>query len=305
VKLYALHDSNQYVKSAVGSTPVTEEEAVALNADGWGIFWVVNEFKGRRLIRNLTRIRYWFCEIDGGTKDEQYAKLSCLTDATPTMVVESKNGYHVYWKVRGEATVENWKRIVRWGIVPALGADPKATDPLRLLRAPNHMHMKDIEAPFAVRRVWTSDYSYTEEEMLRLFPSRKPETTQRMNLKRKPSATSSNFWERVAALDNRRAIPALSGHWLCNEEQFYLREMSNGNANIIRHTWVGDGHSKSEDTGSFIDEEGRLGNVKGGTSVAAWCAWYGHDWPTVRRGLLEVFPELEFSGEEEQQEQEA
>jgi hypothetical protein len=277
-RLYAFHDSDAETRSKRGSFPVDLREARLLNADGYGIFWVVNDFEGKRKQANTTRIRFWFCEIDARKRlqEQVVPRLALL----PSMVVESKAGHHLYWRVHGEANQYNWRRVVRYGLVPSLGGDPKATDMLRLLRAPGYLHMKDPNDPFMVNEVSWNPYQYTEQQMLQAFPdSRTPKVTKR------DAGQASSFWEAVGNLDCRDALQRLGGHWLVNGEKFTLDEQGNGNANIIRS----DGYS----TGSFVDSEGTLGNTTGGCSIAAWCHWYGHDWGEVARGLKELYPELE------------
>lgn len=242
------------------------------------MFWVPNAFKGRRVQANLTAIRFYFIEVDEGTKAQQLARLK-RSPLLPTAVVESARGYQSYWKVRGEASPERWRRIVRWGLAPALGGDVKASDVLRLLRCPGFKHMKNPSQPFEVTTVWRLDTSYTEAQMLRAFPSREPT---RKTRELKPG--EGGFWERVAGMDAGEAIVRLNGHPLQNGESFVLKEQANGNRNIVR--------SDGLDTGVFCDPAGRLGAVASGSSVAAWLAWYGHDWATIARGLKEAFKEL-------------
>lgn len=279
-RLFVLHDSDEEQRRLHGAREVDSEEARCLNAEGWGVFWVPNVFGERRVQTSLREIRFWFCEMDEGTKKEQAARLK-RSPLLPSAVVESARGYHAYWRVRGSATPTGWRRIVRWGLVPELRGDPKATDVLRLLRCPGYSHMKDPEHPHPVRTVWKLDASYTEQQMMRAFKSREPVVTREA---RTLAPGEGGFWERVATMDAREALVRLNGHWLMNGESFHLREQSNGNANVVRT----DGY----DTGTFVDRAGRLGNVDGGSSIAAWCAWYGHDWATVAKGLREAFPEL-------------
>lgn len=275
--LFALHDSDETLRRTHGAREVSQAEAERLNAEGYGVFWVPNRFEGRRVQANLKEIRYWFAEIDSGTKAEQLARLR-KSPLIPSMVVESRRGYHAFWKVRGQASPEHWKRIER-GLVRVLKGDPKATDLLRLLRAPGFNHVKDPANPFLVQVVWTLDAAYSEEQMLRAFPSTQPA---------KPSSPSQvegdGFWSKVANLDARDALVRLNGHWLMKGESFALEEQPNGNANVVRSDGV--------DTGCFVDRDGRMGNVASGSSVAAWLSWYGSDWATIAKGLKEVFTEL-------------
>lgn len=277
-RLYSLHDSDPKIRETEGAQPVSRSVACAKNREGYGIFQVVNAFRGARRLVNLTRINWWFADLDEGSKSEQLLRIR-QAPVLPSVVVESRNGYHCYWRVRGRAG-DHWRRIVRWGIVPVVRGDPRATDCLRLLRAPGFDHCKGV--PFAVRVVWAVEAAYTECQMLRAFPSRGPQPPVPRPA---PAPGEGTFWQRVAALDGREAIRATSGTWLVDYEQFTLAEQANGNANIIR----GDGVS----TGCWVWATGRLGGVDGGGSIAAWCRWYGHSWKEIADGLRELFPELE------------
>lgn len=283
MRLFALHDQDR----SRGTTPVDDQWASTLNGTGHGIFWVPNDFEGRRLRENLTHINYWFVDLDEGTKEEQLARLG-RAPLTPSLVIESKNGYHAYWRAL-DATEETWADIVRWGLVPALKGDTRACDPLRLLRAPGYYHLKDPTDPFLVRAVFRSEVSYTAAQMMRAFPSQEPDRPER----REVPTGEGTFWERVAALDGREAIERVSGTWLVDGEYFRLDEMRNGNANIIR---ADDNYS----TPCWVWADGRLGGIDDGNSIAAFCKWYGHSWADIARGLKELFPEL--SDEEEAEE---
>ncbi len=278
--LFVLHDSDADLRKRYGSQEVTREWAEKLNARGWGVFWVPNEFTGQRRIANLRRIRFWFAELDEGTKNEQVARLR-RSPLLPTAVVESARGFHAYWAAK-DATPGHFKRIVRWGIVPALRADTKACDPLRILRCPGFLHMKDPAQPFEVKTVWRLDTIYSEAQLLRAFPSKEPVQAQQERKQLAPG--EGTFWERVAQLDAREALRRLNGHWLQNGERFVLQEQPSGNLNLVR----ADGHR----CGVFVDRGGRLGNVDGGSSIGAWAYWYQRDWRRVAQGLRELFPEL-------------
>ncbi len=280
MRLFALHDSSPALKKKYGSFQVTPTRAAELNAQGYGIFWAVNLVKGERLAKNVTTVRAWFVEIDVADKEAQKNLLKTCP-LIPSLVVETRKGYHVYWRAVAGTGVEDWYRIVRWGLVPYFGGDPKSSDPSRILRAPGYYHLKDPTNPFYIKKVW--DYQnlvYRPEQMKRAFPDKEP--------KREPAPAAKqggSFWQRVAQLDGREAIEKLSGHWLCKGETFRLEEQANGNANIIRDA---DDYS----TGCWVWEDGRMGGIEGGNSIASWCHWYGHTWSEVARGLKELFPEL-------------
>lgn len=248
-----------YAKSDKVQTPphvVDAAEARSLNAAGMGIFHTVNHYKGKRRVCNVTKIRYWFIDMDEGTKQEQ---LSLVTSAplVPSILVESANGYHCYWKALN-GTLENF-HIIERGLVEWFGADPKATDPLRLLRAPGYYHHKG--EPFLVRERWRRDWAaYTEEQMMEAFPRKEPQ--------RKPQSTSAHDsdWH----VDARVGLEALNGTKWVNGERFRLEPTTRGRHNIIR---LPDEYS----TGCFVDEDGLIGGNRMGNTLASWVRWYGFD----------------------------
>jgi hypothetical protein len=275
-RIFALHDWRQDQRYPI---ECSLEEAKTFNNAGYGIFWCVNEYETfQRRAANLTKINYWFCEIDTQKKASQLQYLQ-KCPLIPNLVIESKNGFHVYWRAQN-ATLENFKEIVRCRLIPYFSADPKASDVLRLLRCPEFYHHKDPADSFLVKKVWDLEGSYTEEQMLRMFkPKQKKEKVEWF-----APTENMSFWQQVASIDGREAIHRVSGtHWCCFEE-FYLKELNNGNANIIRS-------DTNTDTGSFVNGQGRLCGVDNGASIGAWIQWYGFSWSEVKTAIEELFPD--------------
>lgn len=157
-------------------TPILtdEKELSKYNKQGYGIFWCPNPQKdGKRGV--CERLDYWIADIDGGNKKEQGALISSLL-LFPTFIVESKNGYHCYWKTDGNATFENFKEIEK-GLVEKLHADKKCTDTSRLLRVAGYYHMKNPQDPYMVNVVYQSERVYTEKQMLSVYGIKKEPTT--------------------------------------------------------------------------------------------------------------------------------
>jgi len=164
--LYALHDSDPELKKK-GMFQVTPQQARELNKQGYGCHWLPNEFKGTRKAINLARIRFYIADIDDGTKSEQMALIIALP-IRPSVIKKNKNGYHCYWKVKGDATPENY-RIIQTGLIKKLNADPACKDVCRTLRSPNYYHMKDPNDPFMVEVVHQDDREFTEGQMLSAY----------------------------------------------------------------------------------------------------------------------------------------
>ncbi len=197
-RFYALHDSEPVMKS-YGAIEIGLKSLEDYNRKGFGIFWVLNEFEGARKKENLKKINFWFCDLDGGNKPEQMKRIKALL-IPPSLMTETKNGYHCYFAVEGEATIENFERIQR-GIAERLNGDKHCLDVLRLLRAPGYYHLKNPNEPFFVNFVPDncSDRFYTEKQMLTYFS---PVGDKRSRYKKPATADNSVFlddskWERI------------------------------------------------------------------------------------------------------------
>ncbi|MBP5789272.1 MAG: hypothetical protein J6W29_03455 [Neisseriaceae bacterium] len=162
---YALHD---YDKTKRGMIQIKPEDAESWNKKGYGIHWMPQLFKGgSRKTEDLIRIRYWLADIDNGDKETMLRRIACLP-IQPTIIVETKRGYHCYWQAK-DATVENYASIER-GIAEALCADGSLITPTHTLRVPNYYHMKDPNNPFLIKVVWKKPENvYSEKLMMRVF----------------------------------------------------------------------------------------------------------------------------------------
>lgn len=172
IRLYALHDSDLDLRKREGAFEITyldNNDNWAfndLNDMGYGIFWTVNDYEGDRKAENVIRINYWYCDIDEGSKEEQWKKIESLS-VYPTMIVESKKGFHCYWKAK-DGTIDNFRKIEE-KIIEFLGGDKHCKDSVRLLRVPYMNHMKDKDNPYMCDVVENNDRSFYESTMLNAF----------------------------------------------------------------------------------------------------------------------------------------
>lgn len=164
---YIIHDFDQGLKAKFGSKNVPESELQMWNKRGFGIHFTPNDFNGNRCAANLKKINFWIADIDEGSKEEQMKKIHRLP-IFPSRIVETKRGYHCYWKAE-DATKENYKKIEE-GIIKTLGADPQCKDVCHTLRAPGFYHLKNPNEPFLVRVVFDNCYlGWKEKQMLAAF----------------------------------------------------------------------------------------------------------------------------------------
>lgn len=177
-----------------------------------GVYFSPNGCKGRRLKENLTNINAIFADFDfkpkvvtgDGKPDFKQFMLDLDALPTPTFVVESGNGWHVYWLLEApiEVTSENAAELIEKveGVHRFLhqhyGSDRGSVDVLHLMRQPGHEHRKMPEHPFMVEVVIDNeDTRYTLDELLAAMPPVYKEVVEVV-----PS-TEGDFDIRQAAID--------------------------------------------------------------------------------------------------------
>lgn len=286
-----------------GVFPVESGDAEHWNVDGWGIFATLNEFRGgQRRKENLEQIRAWAVDIDDGEKSAQAARIQSAP-LLPSLVVETKRGYQAHWFAKPGAKAAHWDALVLERLVPYFGADKNARDLCRILRVPGYLHWKDPANPFAVRRVFQLDVSYTEQQIANAFPwhaSRErhqehlAEAQRRAHVEAREKARQAaiaagrvptqSLWDAIWELDQREALTRLSGSSIVDGQSYTFRRTGRNRFNILV-----DGKGSS----CFIDEAGKIGSLSGGgPSVVAWCRWLGKGYPEIIAALKGAFPHL-------------
>lgn len=257
------------------------------NAAGAGIFHTVNGCIGGDR-KNLGRVRAWYTEMDGADKASQRARIA-TSPLPPTCVVESKNGYHLYWYAIDGSTFDDYTKI-ELRLIEHYDGDRAAQDPARILRTPGFKHQKDPSQPFWVRWMGMPDFDlkYSATTMLLAFK----ETRQERQAKETRSTFTKEFksdgdglWEKVYNIDCADALMRLSGSGYVGGEKYELRRNRGETQNI----WV-DGKS----TACWIDCDGRIGSAKkGGPTIWNWLAFFGHAPGECVRIIKEIYPGIE------------
>ena len=171
-----------YIPDFNDKLPVIHSEVLDLKKQetGYGIFFTVNGFTdGKRTSETLTNINAFFCDIDYPDKINKTLEginaykndiLMEMYDSgmIPTYIVETKNGFHVYWMLAAPIYLntlnedqQNRLRIlyrdIEEAILKKFDGDPAAKDVARVLRVPQTMHQKDPNDPFKVKIVHMSE----------------------------------------------------------------------------------------------------------------------------------------------------
>lgn len=276
----ALHDSKELPTIIFRG----EKEARRLNDLGYGIFGTVNEFNSVRRESDLIKLNFWYCEIDGGKKEKQIEAVKDFF--LPTLIVESKNGYHCYWRIKEDLIkkygLENallvYKEINK-RIVKKIGAD-KIIDAARILRVPGFYHCKNPDDKFLVKTVLKSGISYMPLEMLMLLPEAETENKEKKQFSINTSGDS--FWERANSIDCMDGLKKLSGSDYVNGEEFdFIVDRNKYQISV-----------NGKRANCWIDENGKIGSSAGaGPTIVNWLSYYNHDMKKIAEIIKEFFPE--------------
>lgn len=241
----------------------------------------MNTFNGARKIENLSKINAWYVEMDG-EKPEQLLRIK-NSPIYPSRVVESKNGYHVYFKAI-DASKENYAEI-QAGLIFHYSGDKRAKDLARVLREPGFFHWKDANDPFKVKEIFSADIAYRDKDMLHFFPEpKRDDSSGEEKVQRKPiEYTGNNLTEFLDGLDNEDALSRLSGTSWVNFEKYEFRPSSGNKKNIIVN---------GKSTSCFIDANKRIGATPGGPNVHQWLRYFGHSDKQIYGILSEIYPGL-------------
>lgn len=268
--------------------PITINEARSLNEDGADIYWTPNNFSdcGKRKKEDLTEITCFFCEIDSEDKESQLK--SILKNITPSSLIETKRGYHVYWYLKDPIDCRqdpvgraDWFRsFLVDRICPVFGADTQAADASRILRMPMYRYWKDKLGTFEIKIAFESDITYSLNQIEKFFPKKKVEPKVIRPPSQSINPNSKRFWDKVNAIDCRVALETLSGsHYVNGERYAFVKE---GGLTRI--------HVNGKASNAWIDGKGNLGSTDGACPrVPNWLQYYGHSLKSVAEISKEIF----------------
>lgn len=253
----------------------SEAEARAKNLEGYSVLMPVNELTGGIGKDNVTKILYWYVEIDYKATAKRPLNQLLYDCLIPTKVIETKAGYHVYFAAaEASLNLDNYTTI-QDRLCFIYGADRNARNVNRMLRAPGFYHMKDPANPFMCKVVFECDVAYRERHLLGLLDPTPAQIEEREELialalgKPKPTykPSSTGIVEYINQANQKDLLEILSGTELVNFEQFKFIKASNGHYNTT---------TNGKKSGWFIDKAGRIGSGDGGgPTIIQFCLWYG------------------------------
>lgn len=131
--------------------------------------------------------RACFIDLDAGRNDNGgYLTLKQVEDKKKTMwqeigklklppnlIVDTRNGYHLYWLIKDKCKLAEWKRTQNriCNSFLHVGADPLAIRPTQLLRVPGTVWYKTYEKqqPYDITWMSTNNPKYTIDEIDKAF----------------------------------------------------------------------------------------------------------------------------------------
>lgn len=176
---YRFIDESEKTRGAVKSQTYRED----LNREGFGAFFTVNGFEGNPVRENMSVLNAFFADIDGTKELPEFPLI-------PSYIVETKNGFHVYWMLdepvlKAEVTEEVWNEAVGTyeavlhAVITRVGGDRNAKDPTRILRVPGSLYWKGSgeawkegtdKAPFTIAvKEYNAGARYSIREMEEVF----------------------------------------------------------------------------------------------------------------------------------------
>ena len=249
-----LHDSNKSAPPFNLRDNFDEKLIAKGQSEGYGVFFAFNKFNGTRQKSSCKGINAWAIDMD--QQDINFKLQEKRIESSPlppTIIVRTKNGYHLYW-IAHNASIENYEEVMK-RLIYYFDADPNARDITRLLRVPGYMHLKNPNEPFEIQIKNIATGTYHEDFMLKQFGEYY-------------ESEPKSFWTKLGTLPSKLALETLSGIPEMNKEKIVFGKEINGKQAIIV-----DGRESS----CWIDHKGMIGSADGGGPTwIQWLGWYGH-----------------------------
>jgi hypothetical protein len=163
------------------------------NDNNCEIYFVVNS--GGYKDEYITKFNAVFTDLDCGKDDnkqyfpleivEQYKKktLEILHQFPfkPTYIVDTRNGFHVYWALNAGATLGQFNECEH-RLISYFDADTKAKNPARLMRVPGYYWRKYPNNPYLCKVIEFNDARYNIQNIINFLPE-VPEVSAKQGLK--------------------------------------------------------------------------------------------------------------------------
>lgn len=178
--LKVLQGNNSRIIKVDAKRIIEVKDIDAENRKGGDIYFVVNS--GGTKDKEIHTFNAVFLDFDcGKDKNGNYKNLKEVGlykqgimsrvkefELEPSYVIETRNGYHVYWLLDNngtKVTVEQWRECMLL-LINHFDSDPQVKNPSRLMRVPYTLWMKDKDNPFRVEMITATKKRYDIEEII-------------------------------------------------------------------------------------------------------------------------------------------
>ena len=255
----------------------------------YGVYFSVNPMEEwKRDKASVKSIQTWICDIDSWTKEEQ---LDLIWNAplTPSLVVESVHGFHLYYLADNPLTEEQFTNWNRW-LKNYYNWDAKVcSDTARVLRIPWFYHQKWEKVMVEYRDDLSCGMLYSVEEMTNAFPNQtetNPWVVKQREQLNKNLDENDDFWSKASELDSKMMLEEFSGTGWVNGDRITFKKNT---------AWTEQIYVNNKSTGCWIDKNGLIGSSdKWWPTWIQWLKWYWIvDWKELAKDLKKNHPELE------------
>ena len=316
----------------IENMPNTEQEGIEkyfyevirkyqnLNKQGHNIFFTPNGVKqteGKNRLENFNNINAWWIDIDieetkSGDDEEtmilrNHKKGEVLSrmweiglDKVPSLTIETRNGYQLYWFADPSATQENWTVIGKsiYEIYKKVGADKSTVKIVQLMRMPFFYYFKRGEqGKIQIVRPFSSFKRYSEIEMMNSFPTTlQPPKSNEIELPSldavfKPTYRRDlidrevdDIFSKIITLPIDEVLLTLSKTWLVNGDDIHIERIHTDKSNLIVNGKVSPNfivRSKNHIYSNNSDTKG--------PTIIQYLLWYKWTKYEIAKGLKEFF----------------
>lgn len=289
-----------------------------LNISRHNIYFTPNGAKtaeGKNRLDNLAKINAWWIDIDidesKHADDEETLKLRERKKAEirgyvfgvadcpvwPSLMVETRNGFQLYWFAAGETNKDTWMTIGLsiYEHFRAVGSDKSTVKVMQLMRVPNFCYIKNGEVgKIEIFPLLSTLRRHSQDEMLQSFPpviQKQEELDLKIDPKiykpiyKQEDEDKHDIFLKVVQMPLDEVLAKLSGHWLVNGEKLTLQKLDTVKSNILVDGKVSPNFIIRTSNHIFSNNA----EVKGPT-IVQYLSWYQNRKSIIAKGLKELFP---------------
>ena len=154
----------------------TNEEILELNQEGYNVYYLPNHpaiYDSSHIVDGRDISVFQYCFVDMDLKDGRYPTKDAFLEAVgqsgiePSLVVDSGNGVHAYWKVQG-LDAKSYLRLSR-RLIRLFNTDEAVGKIMQLMRLPGTKNTKTKPYVDCIQ-LYSSDIQYTCEDLDKVLP---------------------------------------------------------------------------------------------------------------------------------------